>query len=51
MKVNIRVPYTGLMIDMEMRIPYTDSEIETDMNSLRIMDNERRRGILRSYGL
>ena len=24
-KVNIRVSYTGLMIDMEIRIPYTDS--------------------------
>ena len=45
MKVNIRVPYMGLMTNMEMRIPYTDLEIEIDMSSLRIMDNERLRGI------
>ena len=35
MRVDIGVPYTGLMVDMKMIISYIVSEIETDRNSLR----------------
>ena len=43
MMVDVGVPYTVLKIDKMM--PYTDSEIETGRKSLRIMANERRRGV------
>ena len=36
MRVDVGVPYTGLMVDMEMMMSYTDSEIETGRNSLRM---------------
>ena len=35
MRVDVGIPYTGLMVDMEMMMSYTDSEIETGRNSLR----------------
>ena len=35
LRVDVGVPYAGLMVDMEMIISYIVSEIETDMDSLR----------------
>ena len=35
MRVDVGVPYTGLMVDMKMIISYIVSEIETNRNSLR----------------
>ena len=40
MRVDVGISYTSLMVDMEMMMSYTDSEIETDKNSLRIKKDE-----------
>ena len=40
MRVDVGVPHTGLMVDVEMTMSYTDIEIETSRNSLRIKKDE-----------
>ena len=40
MRVDVWIPYTILMVDIKIMMSYTDSEIETDSNSLRIKKDE-----------